>query len=304
MCIAVVVWQIMNSGVYVPPGDAPLSAETLQAEDPGTIDATPREMGRVGPGTLVDDGPPEGWSHLIIKSHPFVGDDTRGEISNFLAEQAGLLFTTITANVATDLDRGSRPFYLGDVAIGLGKGVDGRDMILSSETQSELGADMGFLERRTLAGGEDELFKMRCVARSRNMAVLDTPGVVLRGEKHRQVVLRYVVLVNSGTGGLETLLWTLESESEEQAPVAVGPMQLLPPSLVLDCELHVDTDEFIFGVPNAMGFAMTSIPQGRTTIAIPETLAAAVGQSPLTEEAARELQQELTGLLWPPTSPP
>ena len=294
--IAVWACRAHRSGLDLPPGAEPLSAETLTSREEFEVDVTPRKLASIPPGTVVLDHPPAGWSHLIIKSRPRVGEETKDAIPESLARLAGLLFTAIVADVKQDAREASAPgsYYLAEVAIGVGTDVDGRQIVLSPETQEELGADLSFMERRTLAGGEEELHQMRCMARSRIMAVLDSPNVLLRGQKHRRAMLRYVIFVDPTTGRLDTLLWTLESPGNGQAAEVVGPVQWLPPNKVEDAVLHVDTGEFTAGiVPNAMGFALVRTPQGRRTFDLPEPLKSVAAQSPLTPEAARDLQEQL-----------
>lgn len=292
--VAVGVYYFNRPVIYLPPAEAFRSAD----DDTGQFDVTPHGVAPIAPGTVIADRPPEGWSHLILKSQPRIGDATRDQISDFYAPLTELLFTAILADVQSAEDTGGgSSYYLAKVAIGAGTDVGGRDMILSPETQEELGADLGFMQRQTLVGGLKELHRMRCVARSQTAAILDAPGVVLRRGKHREAVLRYAILVDPKTGRLDTLLWTLESAAADQPAEAVGPIQWLPPNKVVDCELHVDSSGFTLGIPNAMGFAMFELPQGRRTFALPERLNATAAMSPLTAEAAGELQTLLRSLL-------
>jgi len=298
--VGVSIYRDHRSGLDLPPGAEPLSAETLTSSEEFEIDVTPRKLASIPPGTMIDDRPPAGWSHLIVKSQPRVGEETKDAISEPLARLAGLLFTAVVADVKQDAQGASAPgnYYLAEVAIGVGTDVHGRQIVLSPQTQEELGADLGFMERRTLAGGEEQLQQMRCMARSRTMAVLDSPNVLLRGQKHRRAIFRYLILVDPATGRLDTLLWTLESPADGQAPEAVGPVQWLPPNKLQDAVLHVDTSEFTAGiVPNAMGFALVQIPQGWRTLDLPEEWKSLVSQSPLTPDSARALQERLREML-------
>src|SRR5262245_61107658 len=62
----------------------------------------PRRVGLIQPGTVVGNEPPQGWSHLVIKSfpHPAAGDLAQlSETSNRLAS---FIITAFVANVKGD----------------------------------------------------------------------------------------------------------------------------------------------------------------------------------------------------------
>ncbi len=285
-----------------PAGGPPPSAV---AAVPAEIDVTPRPVAMIPPGTVLADGPPPGWTNLIIKSHPRVGPESIDKVSATIAGMTSLLFTAILADVEKETRAGrAARFTLSKVAAGVGTEVDGQDMVLSSETQEELGADLGFLDRTVLSGGEAEVRRIRCVARSPTMAVLDAPNILLLQGKHRRVVLRYVLLVDPQTGRLDTLLWHLAPNEQGQHAGPVGPMQWLPANKVVDCVLHVDPGEFLLGFPTTIAFAMQRTPQGRQTLDVPDGLKSAAAQSKLTPTTARQLEEQLRGLLLRETAPP
>ena len=276
----------------------PWRGGSLPPAEEADVDVTPRQLDPIPPGTVIEDRPPEEWTHLVVKSCPRVADESIDKVSESTARLAGLLFTAIVADVKEEPQaRQASRFSLSKVAAGVGTEVDGQDVVLSSDTQKELGADLGLLDRTALAGGEAHVQEICCVARSRTMLILDAPNVLLHEDKHRLVVLRYAILVDPKTGRLDTLLWLLELEDGGAYLGPVGPMQWLPPSKLVDCLLHVDRDEFILGVPTTKGFAMVQIPQGRQTLAFSQELKSTAAQSRLTRASARELERQLRSLI-------
>jgi len=262
------------------------------------MDVVPRQLAEIPPGTEIVDRPPQGWSHLIIKSWPHVGPDTRDEVSDSVAAVVSLLFTAITADVRREkADDGTASYYLAKLAIGVGADVDGRHLTLTPETQQELGADLGLIDRQVLSGGRDKFREIRCIARSKTMALLDSPEVLLHDGEHRHVLLRCAILVDAATGRLDTLLWALDLDEQRKVSELIGPIQLLPASKVEDCTLHADPDKFVLAMPTAIAFAMTSIPRGRRTFACPASLKPLVTQSPPTADSARQLQRQLRELI-------
>ena len=288
---SIALWRGCDDDTPVePPAD--VTGDVAQLEQ---IDVTSRELAEILPGTQIAEQPPAGWSHLIIKSWPHVGPDTRDDVSDANAAIVSLLFTAITADVQQQEDK--RSFHLAKVAIGVGADVNGRHLILTPDTQQELGANFGWMDRRVLVGGRDEFRKMRRVARSKTMALLDSPEVLLHDGGHRRVILRYAILVDAPTGRLETLLWALDLDEQGNVTRLISPIHRLPPSKVEDCVLHADPDKFVFGVPTPIAFAMTSIPQGDQTYPCPESLKPLVTDSPPTSDSARQLQRRLRELI-------
>jgi hypothetical protein len=262
------------------------------------IDVTPRRVALIPPGTVIPDRAPKDWTHLIIKSHPRIGPESIGQVSASTARLAGLLFTAVLADVQAGRGaEGGVQFVLSNIAVGVGTRVNGRDLILSSDTQEKLGANLGFLEGSVLAAGERQLQQMRSVARSRTMAIVDAPGILLRDGRHRQVVLRYALLVDPKSGRLDTLLWLLEPGGRGPHLEPLSLMQWLPPDKIEDCVLHVDSNEFILGIPTSTAFAMAQIPQGRLAIAFPRELKATAAEAQFTPASAESLQRTLWSLL-------
>jgi len=264
---------------------------------PPRIDVVSRPVPRIRPGTVIGDRAPEGWTHLVVKSKPRIGDDQLAEVPSTMAHVASLLFTVVLARVQ-QVDADGPRFQLAEVAVGVGATVDGQDVVLSSATQKALGADFGFVDRAVLSGSEAQQERGRCVARSPTMALLDAPTFLLHDGEHHAVVVRYAVLVDGATGRLDTLVWALRQPRDRHA-VPLGPAEWLAPNMVEDCILHVDADRFILGIPlTKKAVAMSRLPKGTRTVEPPEglqRLAATV--PPFTVEGARRLERQLRGLL-------
>jgi hypothetical protein len=120
---------------------------------------------------------------------------------------------------------------------------------------------------------------------------------MLRGDRHRPVVLRYAVLVEETTGKLDTLLWLLDKDEGGGYAGPVGPMEWLPPNKIEDCVLHVDSREFTLGNPTEKAFAMSRLPQGQKQIDFPASMRAAAASQKLTAETASDLEAGLRAAL-------
>jgi hypothetical protein len=260
-------------------------------------DVTPRRLDLIPPGTVIDKGPPKDWSHLIIKSHPRAGAGDFRRLSPSAAQLSSLLYTAIVANVRVEKAGNSARHRLAGLAVGLGTRVNGKDVVLSPEKQQALGANLSFLGRVVLSKAQDKLQEVQLIARSDTMALVDAPGLLQRDGRHRPVVLRYAVLVDAATGGLETLLWVIERDERGGYKGTTGPAEWLPPNKLEDCVLHVDANEFSLGVPSENAFAMNRIPQGQKQVPLPDDVKAIAGRSRLSDDLAYRLETRLRELM-------
>jgi hypothetical protein len=112
-------------------------------------------------------------------------------------------------------------------------------------------------------------------------------------ERHKPIVLRYVLLVDDTTGRLNTLVWALERQSDGKYSSPLGAIQWLPPNLTDDCILHVDGREFSLGQPTEKAFAMTMAPKGKKEIKVSDDLKSLVSQRRFTTTKAAELESKL-----------
>ena len=251
-------------------GDAPADDRSLRA----AYDVSPRRLGRIPPGTVIEVGPPKGWSHLIIKSRSVASEGDAQQVSKLARDLAGLLFTAIVADVRPIEREGKRMGYrLARLAVGLGTDISGRDTIVTAETYEELGADFGLIKAAILEKSQERLHGMQIVARSNTMAVCDVPAIMLVRQEHAEIVLRYVLLVDGRTGRLETLVWALAAAKPDggrRAPLSA--IEWLPPSMLEECALHVDKREFVLGIPSERAFAIVCPPQGERRLEFADVL--------------------------------
>ncbi len=165
-------------------------------------------------------------------------------------------------------------------------------MIISSETQSELGANLGFLERCVLRGAEKELNEPIVLARSDTSLLVDMPGITLVDGKHRAVVLRYLFMVHPQEGRLEAVLWRLDPDAEGNYHLADVPAVRRFLGRVERCGLHVDASEVIAGIPKPKAFATTCLPSG-DSLPLPTALRKIAGQRRVTAEMAEQIDLEI-----------
>jgi hypothetical protein len=255
------------------------------------------------PGTVIGSTAPRNWSHLILKSQPRVTDGDVQDVSQLTLSMARLLSVTTVANVKVT-DAGGRPHYiLEQVAIGLGTRINGQDVIIDSETQSQLGANLGLLARSVLSGTEAEMALFKQVVRSPTLLVFDAPTTGVLRNEHRRIVVRHAIVVDGATGQLNTLLWIIDLNATGEYTQAVGSMSLLQPNTLEARSLSVDSNEFTLGIPSSKAIAMVRIPPGQSIVIPPQLLTLAAAPR-FTQDTARQLDAGLRELIRQSTGAP
>ena len=271
-------------------------------------DVTAQLPEEIAPGTVVERGPPVGWSHLVIKSLPRVRP---GEVARLpstvilsrekLATQVAWMFTAFAADVVPEQHGHHTRYRIRAIGLGLGANVNGRDTILTSDTAASLGLklDIYGIQKRTLDTGYRIQQQARVVIHGPSFALVDTPVTFRCGKKNRMVRFRYALLVDQPTGRLDVFAWRLGAENGECADLARA--VLLQPDTIDDAELIPDLTEFnLAGIPTGeLAFGVDDLPPKRLEVALPPDLSPLVGGTKFTPDAARTLEDELRKLLPP-----
>lgn len=257
-------------------------------------DVTLRRLDQISPGTVIDNTAPKGWSNLIIKSYsrPRAGDvDQLSFTANRLTR---LLFTALLADVKPSKDGSDgKPYKLAKVAVGLGVRIGDKDTVVTPETQKRLGANLGLLARVVLRTAQEKLADITIVARSATFQVFDSPCLMVVDGKHKAIVLRYALLVEEGSGRLNTLVWALAREDDGKYSGPLGAIQWLAPNLTGDCTLHVDGNEFSLGQPTEKAFAIVAPPKGKKEIKAGADLKSLIARPRFSTTTAAELESRL-----------
>src|SRR4051794_18687402 len=209
----------------------------------------------IPPGIVVGKTPPEGWSHLVIKSLPRLGSGDLGTLPSTAARTATLFRTVILADV------GCLPDHSGSHVlrrIGIGLCVPdrrGRDVVVEPGRDAEVGVDLGLMDKIVLRAAEVQLRRGKIAAATPTFALFRAPSVMaVRGE-HHDVEVCYGFLVDPERGELTTLVWVHDLTETDAS--AVKRVVELPPNLVDDCPLDVKAKRLLGALPVSWSFAMT-----------------------------------------------
>jgi hypothetical protein len=244
-------------------------------------------------GTVVENGPPAGWSHLIIKSMPSLGSGDLGSLPSSAKATATLLRTAIVADVER-ADLNPPQFHLARVGLGLCVPFEGVDTVVESARPSKARDSLGMIDRQVLAHAEVELKQGRLLARTATFALFAGPSTLRVGSEHKRVLIHYALLVDPKRGGLETLVWSIRLASER----GEGPesLTLIPTGLLFQCALDVSADWILGTVPYSWSFALNSLPPG-TPVAISKDLREGLLQTRKLAADPHALESRLRALL-------
>ena len=274
------------------------AASFAQQARPVAYDVQPRRIGLIAPGTVIGNKPPRGWTNIVIKSFPKVGAGDIKKVAANDVKMAGILSTAFLANIKGDRGADGQVRYrLSQAAVGLGATIGGRDVIVSPETQSKLGADFGFLARLVLSGMYKAQKTGVIVARSNTMGLVDTPCLLRYQGVNRNMTLRYALLVSPKSGRLDTLMWLIDLDNQGAYRGVASSVQWLAANKVAKVPLYVDAEEYTLGIPSDRAFAAVRIPQGQKQITIGRDVAAVLGKQKLTLADAKNAETWLWGML-------
>jgi len=232
----------------------PSGAEELAGAKP----IEPKSIQRIAPGTVVFDQQNRGYSNLIlfIRGKLEAGDT---EVINGTTRYYGDLFNLVyMANVKKVDDK----FRLDRVAVGFSSKINGKDVVVNSETAGKLGLSLNMIGKAVLSGNERALKDITVVAKNDQCAVIDAPAIVRFNNRNELMVIRFFIWASEIDGRVGSTIWLL-AKSTKGYQLAEKTFNFLPPEMVEDRVLYVDGSQFTLGIPSATAFAMTSIPQGR-----------------------------------------
>ena len=253
--------------------------------------------------TRVADSPPEGWSHLVMKSVPRLASGDLDTLPSSASKTAALFRTVMMADVQpVGLDK---EYILSRIGIGMCVPArDGKveDIVVSSDRLQSLSIRLSTIEQLVLDVAEGELAEARLVARTPSFALLRSPAMLVVAGKHRKVDLYYAFCVDRTTGRLRVGLWSMWPGTIQQPPPPA--LIELAPKTLFDCTVDVHAKRLLGTIPISWSFAMRSLPPGRSV-----RVGTALGQQIVTlarhpaDVDAEELERMLRQALSPTPDP-
>jgi hypothetical protein len=225
------------------------------------VDVPLSDLVQLAPGTQVDRTLPQGWNHLVVKSIPRLASGDLDSLPGMASATATRFRTVILADVRPIGEGARRRYVLRRIGLGLCTPVRGRDTVVTTNTLQAQGVELGMVARTVLDRAEQELHRGRLIARTPTFALFSAPCVIRAGTTHRDVLIRYALLVDPATGSLQTLVWTVAPDPASR--VAAPAMVLIKPGVIFDCALDVAAERLFGAVPVSWSFAMKALPPGQ-----------------------------------------
>jgi hypothetical protein len=205
-----------------------------------------------------------GWSHRIIRSVPRLASGSLTTLPAASKVSATLFRTVILADVARD----ESGYRLARVGVGNGIPIGDQEVVVTTSGPKPILETLTTLERLVLHAAEAKLAEATIEVQTPTFALLRTPACLLLNGVHKNVDLRYAILVDLKSGQIQVVTWSTLSGSSDPPTHVVA----LPDNCTFDCALDVSVSARIGPIPFAWSFAMQSLPQGRS-VEVPPTLA-------------------------------
>lgn len=236
------------------------SGSSLLAQTDAGWDFTPKPIARIPSGTVVGGETVQGWSHPVNFVQGSLSQGDLDAVSDQVELYAKMFNLVTLANVVRQAD-GS--YVLDKVAIGFSTKIKGQDVIITRDTHSSLGANLGMIGGMVFSANEAALKEVKQTARYSNGLILDGPILMFANGRHEYQMARYFFWVSKTTGELGTLVWAMQDQGGDRYLCTSDHMELLPSNMREIRHMHVDGDEFMFGFkPSKKAFAVVQLPQG------------------------------------------
>ncbi len=274
----------------------PVGGRQDRVDGPVAWDSQRKPLAPIPAGTSFGEEPPEGWSDIVLLADGRLGDGDVSDVADGVADYVKMFDIAILANAERDE---SARYYLEKVGIGFTMKMDGKNTIVTIDSQEKLGADLDMIARDVLSGHEEGLADVRQVARDSAGMIVDVPTLMLHQGSHRIMIVRYLVRVSPDNGRSDTAVWLLvEGTSQQDYLLVEETFEHLPPNMREDRILNVDGKSLTFGLPADDAFAAVGIPRGRSH-EFTDEMRKHAGRVSFSEEAYRELQSALTHAMTP-----
>ncbi|WP_146401110.1 hypothetical protein [Planctomycetes bacterium CA13] len=213
------------------------------------------------PGTDVDNSDRSAWNRVVLVATPRFASGDVDAVSESIRQSVSDFQLTIMAR--TSQAPQTSQYSLADVGVGYSMVIDGRSVVIDSESASQLGASLGFIQRRILSGNEAQIVKIVVKVRTTTLLIFDVPSIFLHRKdgqfEHRDFVNRHLVWIDPTSGEIFMATWLIDPT--EKIPDV--PLRIVAADTREDRRIHIDKSAFFLGIPNERAFALENLPPGK-----------------------------------------
>jgi hypothetical protein len=245
-------------------------------------------LGRIPPGTVIEESPPLGWTNIVRVIEPVLTEKDMQNTPELVAFYVQLFKDVTLAKV----EKVGSSHELKLLAVGLTAKVKGKDTVI--DLNHRYGADLGSFGGRLLAayenGFRDHMWQ---VVQTPTLRVFDERQRFLRGDKRIVMLVRNAVRVDRKSGRVTTLVWLLTDNKDEENILADENMQLLPDGYRENYNPSIRYDQFVLGLPISDDvIARREISHGKPVLFTP-AMRRLTARKIYTREEALELEKAL-----------
>lgn len=243
----------------------------LSGADTSTVKTN--SVSRIPAGTVVNERAVQGDLRLVILAKGRLGSGDVDDVPSIAKKYANMFNLVIMAKVEPNKVDGEVKYELDRVEVGFSMDIGGKQVVVTPDTAKELGGKLDIIASQILAANEKALADVTQIVRYRTLSMFDAKAIMLRGDEHKEMIMRHLIWLNSKTGQIGTAVWLLGQDGDaERYTMPDDVIQVLPPSFVEDRVIDVKANKFFLGVPTPDAFALVRLPQG-TPIKVDDKLA-------------------------------
>lgn len=236
----------------------PLGGGLVRSAEP----AATRALAILPPGTAVAPPAADRWNRLILLASPRIAagdvDSLPAAVRTQLPRFTLVLMATVRAVAAPEGPR----HELAELGAGYALPLGGRLTVVDTENPpAALGLD--FIGRQMLAQNGRTLEGIRTVGAAATMQIFDADTILFRDGRHGDYLMRHFVWVEPVSGECSACVWLLARRPDGRLAVVDEPPRWLAPGTREDRAIHVDSGEYVLGIPTKRAFALIDMPPGQ-----------------------------------------
>jgi hypothetical protein len=238
----------------------PLQPPAAGAAEPA---AACQPLQLVPPGTSVHNPAGSRWNRVVLLAAPRIASGDAESVSHAIRQRVSQFTLALLATVRqTAGATGERRHELAELGVGYAVPVDGRLTVVAAD-DPPANAGIDFIGRQILAENGRSLAGLTCVGSSGTVRVFDAEAILFRSGTHQDFLMRHFVWVEPVSGQCSACVWLLSRNAAGGLMVVEEPIRWLVPGTREDRAIHVDSSEFLLGIPTKRSFALVDMPPGQ-----------------------------------------
>ncbi len=233
-----------------------LSSASLAADTA----ATP--VPRIPAGVVVPDPQATRWNRVIYLAVARITHGDADSVPEKVRARVSRFTLALLATVNNPNSPEEPPSYqLTEVGTGYAVPLGGKLTIISTDNPPPQ-AGIDYLGRQVLSANGRNLGEVRRVGLSPTAQIVDFDALFHYRGRTSPLVMRHYIWVEPRSGRCTCCVWLLTKQPRGGYALAGFPPRWLQEGTRDNRAIHVDDDEFFFGMPTREAFALTSLPPG------------------------------------------